>query len=499
MIGNYHRVVFAALRGGSGKTTICLGLLAALRKQGRPIVPFKKGPDFIDAGWLAYAAGRPCYNLDSFLVGTGRVNSSFFEHADPNGLAIIEGNRGLFDGLDAQGTHSTAELAKLLKSPVVLVIDCTKSTRTVAAMVLGCLTFDPDLQIGGIILNNIGTARHEKLVRRTIAEYCGIPVVGALPRIRDNSLPERHMGLVPPLEHPGADVSISAAADIVNRFVDLEQIRTLAATSCSLDIPPQRVRPSRTVVSETPKIGYIHDSSFWFYYPENLEDLTHAGAELVEINSLRDNKLQEIDALYIGGGFPETHASQLAENREFRKSLSDSIRSGLPVYAECGGLMFLGSSLLLNDSEYPMVGAFPVSFTIEKRPQGHGYTVLEVDGDNPYYDKGNVLFGHEFHYSRPVRLHAGQVRTVFKNTRGTGFRGKRDGLCTLNTLAAYSHVHSSGKAGWAKTMYKQALAYRFVRKKSFDGGKMSEAMDKKVSIVEDAFFGKTMESNTYVG
>ena len=464
---HYPRAVLAALRGGSGKTTLSLGMIAAYKKLGRRVVPFKKGPDFIDAGWLAYAAARPCYNLDSFLVETKKTLDSFLTHAEPEGLAIIEGNRGLFDGMDAHGTHSTAELAKLIQAPVLLIADCTKSTRTVAAMVLGCLHLDSSVKIGGVILNMVGTARHERLVRNTVEEYCGVPVLGALPRVRDNSLPERHMGLVPPQEHPEADRSIEAARELVERCVDLERVWETAASAGPLKHSASRATNGPSPTSESPVIGVVRDSSFWFYYPENIEDLVKSGATIVEVNSLRDRELPELDALYIGGGFPETHAAELAANESFRTSLRRAIDNGLPVYAECGGLMYLGRSLILNDSEYPMVGTFPVSFTVEKRPQGHGYTLLEVDGVNPYFADGAALRGHEFHYSKPVALDMEQIVTVFANKRGSGFYNHRDGLVKKNTLATYSHLHSSGEGGWAGALVNQALSYRIFRRRSF--------------------------------
>jgi cobyrinic acid a,c-diamide synthase len=221
------------------------------------------------------------------------------------------------------------------------------------------------------------------------------------------------------------------------------------------------------MTSESPVIGVVRDSSFWFYYPENIEDLTRLGATIVEVNSLRDRELPEIDALYIGGGFPETHAAGLAANESFRTSLRRAIDNGLPVYAECGGLMYLGRSLIFNDSEYPMVGTFPVSFTVEKRPQGHGYTVLEVDGVNPYFAAGAALRGHEFHYSKPVAVDLEHIVTVFANKRGSGFYNHRDGLVKKNTLATYSHLHSSGEGGWAGALMHQALSYQILRRRSF--------------------------------
>jgi len=466
---NYPRVVLGALRGGSGKTILAMGLIAALRDKGWMVVPFKKGPDFIDAGWLGYAAGRPCYSLDSFLMGAEKALSSFTDHAIPDGFAVIEGNRGLFDGMDTRGTFSTAELAKLLHAPVLLIADCTKSTRTVAAMVLGCLHLDPDVQICGVILNQIGTARHETLIRRAVGEHCGIPVLGAIPRIRDNSLPERHMGLIPPQEHPEADQSVKVAEQIARQFLNLDCIVAAAMAAGPVRVPVQREDRRKAFIHESPTIGIIRDSSFWFYYPENLEDLSRLGATVIEVNSLKERALPALDGLYIGGGFPETHADELASNEPFRKSLLQAIHDGMPVYAECGGLMYLGKSLVMEHSVFPMVGAFPVSFQMEKKPQGHGYTILEADRENPYFAKGTILHGHEFHYSRPVEVDQKMITTVFRNKRGSGFHQGRDGLHVFNVLATYSHIHSVGVQGWAWNLVERAEAYRLAKRFSMPG------------------------------
>jgi cobyrinic acid a,c-diamide synthase len=469
MTYNYPRIVLGALRGGSGKTILAMGVISALSKKGWKVVPFKKGPDFIDAGWLGYAAGRPCYNLDSFLMGPEQVLSSFVLHALPHGIAVIEGNRGLFDGMDIGGTFSTAELAKLLHAPILLLADCTKSTRTVAAMVLGCLHLDPDVRICGVVLNQVGTARQETLVRRAVEEVCGIPVLGAVPRIRDHSLPERHMGLIPPQEHPEADQSLKVAEGIASRFLDLDSIVAAALAAGPVRIFVPQENRGRVYHHEPPTIGIIRDRSFWFYYPENLEDLRRWGATLKEINSLKEKSLPVLDGLYIGGGFPETHAHELASNEPFRKSLLQAIYDGMPLYAECGGLMYLGKSLAVGDSVFPMTGAFPVSFQMENKPQGHGYTILETDGENPYFAKGTILHGHEFHYSRPLEVETQRIATIFKNRRGTGFHQGRDGLQVCNALALYSHIHSAGAKGWAKALVEQAEAYRFAKALSMTG------------------------------
>ncbi|MFH0810501.1 MAG: cobyrinate a,c-diamide synthase [Pseudomonadota bacterium] len=450
------RLVLAGLRGGSGKTTVSLGLTAAWRQAGRDVVPFKKGPDYIDAGWLALAAGRPCYNLDPFLMSWEGVLYSFARRAAPRGINIVEGNRGLYDGLDARGEYSTAELAKRLRAPLVLVVDCTKATRTVAALVLGCKCFDDSLNLAGVVLNRIAGSRHEAVVRASLAEYCGVPVVGALPKLSAR-IAERHMGLVPSHEVAEAGAALDFAAECARKYLDLDALEVLAQAAPPIEWEAATVecRP----VADRPRIGVIRDEAFWFYYPENLEALAEAGAEVVWLDALRDGVLPPLDGLYIGGGFPEVHAERLAANSGFRESLRLAIEDWLPVYAECGGLMYLGRDIRVKDTAYPMVGVFLVSFGLEPKPQGHGYTVLEVEEQNPFYPPGRVVRGHEFRYSR-VLDYGGGLKLAFRLERGHGFQDGRDGLIYKNVLAGYTHVHALGTKEWAFSLVDRAAEHR---------------------------------------
>lgn len=459
----FPRLVVAALRGGGGKTTVSLGLISAWRRQGLSIIPFKKGPDYIDAGWLAQAAGQPCYNLDPFLMPKERVWASFAFRASKNGDgAIVEGNRGLFDGADEEGTCSTAELAKLINAPVVLTLDCTKVTRTLAAVVYGCQKFDPDLNIKGVILNKVATSRQENLVRNTIENSTGVKVLGAVPRIRGGDMPERHLGLVPHQEHPTASRVLDSLADLARDYIDLDKIWDTAASAPTINNPPASPWPENDFVSsEKPiKVGVIRDSVFQFYYPENLEALDRAGAEVVAFSSLENASLPEVDALYLGGGFPETHAELLAGNEGLRNAIREKAREGMPIYAECGGLMYLGRELVLNGARYPMAGVFPVVFGLEKKPQGHGYTVVRTDAPNPYFSVGEELVGHEFHYSRPLDYECEEVRLVFDVKRGHGFCDGRDGLVYKNVFAAYTHLHALGTTKWAEALVRLAVVYK---------------------------------------
>ena len=470
----FPRIIIAALRGGSGKTILSVGLIAAWKKQKKSIAPFKKGPDYIDTGWLALAAGRPCYNLDTFLLEPNHIIQSFRLHTLKGDIAVIEGNRGLYDGIDLAGSTSTAEMAKLLQSPVLLCVDCTKITRTMAAVISGLIRFDPQVTIKGVVLNRVAGSRHERILRDNIEHYCGIPVLGAIPKLETQIFPERHMGLVPTPEHDWAGKSIDAAAQIADAHIDLDSVYELTR-----DLPPLKgiasgQQPAASSQkhaiasqdlnicdgSSRPRIGIIKDSAFQFYYPENLDALAAAGAETVFISPLSDESLPELDALYIGGGFPETHARQLSANKRFRKQIKALAENGLPIYAECGGLMYLGEKLVLEKKSYPMAGVLPVTFDFYPMPQGHGYTVVTVVNENPFYEVGSEIKGHEFHYSRVSKWTGDEKDLVFRMQRGVGITKDKDGICYKNVLATYTHIHALGTPQWAQALVRKARAYR---------------------------------------
>ncbi len=450
------RLIISALKGGAGKTTASLSLAAAWRSQGLQVAPFKKGPDYIDAGWLGRAAGRTCRNLDPYLTGWDGVRRLFLGAAEEKTIALIEGNRGLYDGLDRTGSTSTAELAKRLEAPVVLVIDCTKTTRTIAALVYGCLKFDPEVDIAGVILNRVAGARHENLIRDCLADI-GVKIYGIIPRFR-RELPERHMGLIPPQEHPEAGRAVDWLAETGREHLYLDGLAAVAQDAPPMAISPpepgEEVRASRS--KDPVRIGVIQDSAFQFYYPENLEALERSGAEVVILSALTDTQLPPLDGLYIGGGFPETQAAVLADNAAFRRSVKEAAERGLPIYAECGGLMYLSDTLTMGERTYPMTGVLPFRIDVQKRPQGHGYTEVLVDRPNPFYPVGAVLRGHEFHYSRVIDLGGMEEALAFKMNRGVGIADGRDGVVKGNVLATYTHIHALGTPAWAAGLIARA-------------------------------------------
>lgn len=463
----FPRIVISAIRGGSGKTIISTGIIAAFETAGKQVSPFKKGPDYIDAGWLALAAGRPCYNLDTFLTPVDRVLTSFCSHALHNDLSVIEGNRGLYDGIDLEGTTSTAELAKLLKAPVILCIDCTKSTRTIAAVVLGCIHFDLKVDIKGVILNRVAGARHENILKRSIEYHTGVSVVGSVPKLARQSFPERHMGLIPTHEHKWAADSIASAAEMAVKYIDLDKLAQTAfdapdvpAAGSGEEIWEKKITDPALDFKIKPRIGIMRDSAFQFYYQENIDALISEGAELVYTSPLSDKIIPDVDALYIGGGFPETHAKELSENNFYKEELKALAAKGLPIYAECGGLMYLGKDLFLDGVVYDMAGLLPISFGFSKKPQAHGYTIVIVEENNPYYKVGTEIRGHEFHYSSVLKWGGEDKDLAFRLKRGSGLINNRDGVVFKNILATYTHIHALGTPIWAEAMIRNAIKYR---------------------------------------
>ena len=444
------RIVLSGLSGGSGKTVATLGLIEVWRRQGLIVAPFKKGPDYLDVAWHSFSAGRPGRNLDTFLMKPEDILSSLADHAGPADIVVVEGSRGLFDGMDAEGSHSTAELSRLIDAPIIIVIDCSKATRTIAALVLGCKMMDRRINLGGVILNQVANIRQESIIREAVANETGVPVLGAIPRMKDLPFSERHLGLLPPQENPRASEALDRLHGAMLDNVDIDAIWELACSAPPLSPAPAGDELPASSGSGTPRIGVFRDSAFTFYYPENLEALERRGARLIDVSALRDESLPPLDALYIGGGFPETHARELAENTGFRASVRRAAQSGLPIYAECGGLIYLGESIEFDGRTYPMAGVFPIGFSIEEKPQGHGYMVVEVDASNAFYKSGSILRGHEFHYARVLEYERDKVKTAFKVRRGSGFDYGRDGLIYKNVLASFCHMHALGEKEWAK-------------------------------------------------
>ncbi len=457
---NFPRITISGLRGGSGKTIISLALTWLFSQQGFRVKAFKKGPDYIDAKWLSLAAGNHASNLDPFLFSTSRIQSLFYSCAHDYDLAVIEGNRGLFDGMDTRGSCSTSELARILESPVILVLDCTKSTRTNAAIVKGCCMLEENLNLAGVILNQTAGARHRDITRRSIEKYTDVPVLGALPKLKDTPIPERHMGLISNQEYPGQDEIFRALGKVVADNIDMEQVLSIArsAPACPVQEKTREVAETRHNIKDA-VIGVVRDRALWFYYQENLDALRQQGAKLVELSLLTPEEWPRIHGLYLGGGFPETSARELSANTLAKCKVKDLADLGLPIYAECGGFMYLAQSLHYEGEDFDMAGVFHVQTKVYKKPQGHGYIRAGIIEPNPFYAPGDIIVGHEFHYSRCLSL-SPQVRFCMQIERGTGMADLRDGLLYRNVLAGYAHVHAFSVENWAANFVRAARIFR---------------------------------------
>ncbi len=460
------RFLISAAHKSSGKTTVSIGLSATLSRENYKVQTFKKGPDYIDPMWLGRASGRPCYNLDFYLSTDEEIRQEFAARSDGSDIAIIEGNKGLYDGLALDGSNSNAALAKLLKTPVILVVDTRGITRGVAPLLKGYNDFDDDITIAGVILNQVGGSRHESKLRAAVEYYTDIPVLGAIARNEQISIDERHLGLIPSYETDEAQRLVDACALAIKEGVDFDKLLSIQADSIA-DATPIVPAPMQNPAGDKSdrvgigvRIGIAKDAAFGFYYQADLEAMAQAGAELVPINMLTDTSLPEIDGLFIGGGFPETHINELAKNSSMRTSIHDAIESGLPTYAECGGMMYLTNSITWGDNSGEMVGIIPGDITMHDHPVGRGYTRLQETSDHPWADPdtetGIIEFpAHEFHYSSLENLSENLPKNLKKNPtyaykvlRGTGINGENDGYVYKNLLASYVHLRNVPGNQW---------------------------------------------------
>jgi len=444
-------VFISAAHKSSGKTTLTLGLAAALARRGLAVQPFKKGPDYIDPMWLSLAAGRPCRNLDFHLMRREEILASFARHGRAADVSLIEGNKGLYDGLDLHGSNSNAALASLLGSPVVLVIDARGMTRGIAPLILGYQAFDPSIRIAGVILNNLGGARHEHKLRAVIGHYTDLEVIGAVPHDERIAIVERHLGLVPSNEAAAAAGVVDAVRERIESSVDLDRLLAIAAGAAPLPAQSSGPAPARAAAAGRARlrVGIARDAAFGFYYADDLEALAEAGAELVAIDMLHAPRLPEIDALVIGGGFPETQMRELEANESLRHDLARAIEGGLPVYAECGGLMYLARSISWQGETARMVGAVPGDAVMHPRPVGRGYARLEGTPEAGWLPArgGDGIPAHEFHYASLDNLPP-ELRYAYRVARGHGVDGARDGIVHRNVLASFCHLRGAGERGW---------------------------------------------------
>ena len=434
---NRDSLVIAGTHSGCGKTTVTLGVMAALCKRGVKVQPFKCGPDFIDPTLHRLVTGQVSRNLDVRMCGSDYVEQLFGIHAPETGISIIEGVMGLFDG----GNGSAARLAKLLDIPVILVVDVRSAAESVAAVVKGFETLDPEVRVAGVILNRVGSERHHQMIADAVAKYCRAEIIGALPRDATITLPSRHLGL-----HMGAEVHLNQErlVELMEKHLDLDKLQALATQAGFIKTKKiKKTEPGTSNQEPTDKVrlGIAWDEVFCFYYQDNLDMLKDAGAELVIFSPLHDRNLPEnLDGLYLGGGYPELHAEALSANTSMRREIRAFSASGRPVYGECGGFMYLTRSIIDTEGrEYPMAGVYPVQSRMQKRLRRLGYRQVEMQTETVLGISGSHCYGHEFHYSEidemPPEMEPGYILDD----------GRAEGYLVNNTLAGYVHLH------WGRT------------------------------------------------
>lgn len=461
------RICISATGGGAGKTMLSLGLGRAWRDQGLHVKPFKKGPDYIDAAWLAKACGQPASNLDLWFMSSEELLELFLTGMDnePYAIALVEGNRGLYDGLNESGSCSTAQIARAINCPLLLCMDCSKTTRTIAAIINGLVNFEDGLCFAGVILNRIGSARHESSLRRAIETNTDLLVLGALPRSAVNILPERHMGLASFGSHLNKNIDqiLNSLASIVQSNCDTDAILECARAAPPL---PDKKQPGPEIISvkpaKRPVIGFARDEALWFYYRENLTALENAGADLREISLLNnDCSLDKLDGIYLGGGFPEDYCDRLCSSLCVHK-LREFAMAGKPVYAECGGMIILCRGLKREGDLWPMAGVLNALVEWHARPRGLGYLEARVISENPFFPLGLTLRGHEFHYSsitfeyKPpdFALELQRGTGIYQNAGGVAY----DGMFKNNVWGSYMHIFAPAVPCWAKNFVELAAS-----------------------------------------
>ena len=437
-MGDYPRLVIAGTSSGVGKTTATLAILAALRERGRQVQAFKVGPDFIDPSHHRAATGRSSRNLDGWMLGVDRNRLIFARAAADADISIIEGMMGLFDSSSpVNDIGSTAELAKQLEAPVVLVVDGSAMARSAAAMVAGYARFDPALRVAGVLFNRVGSDGHYQLLKAAVEQETAVTPVGYLRPDVALTIPDRHLGLVMAMEQ-GHSRLYQRLAKAALDTVDLDRIEALAHSSGTLPeavSPPVIKSPGRTI-----RIGVAQDQAFCFYYPDNLELLEAAGAEIITFSLLHDDSLPDVEMLYLGGGYPELHGAALAENVAMRAAVKRFAERGGVIYAECGGLMYLTESIRDFDGRsHDMVGIFPAETVMQKPGLTLGYRTVECSHRSILGDVGATARGHEFHYSTLVARGPLQYACALRDAEGLS-KGQ-DGLMKGNVLALYTHLH----------------------------------------------------------
>jgi cobyrinic acid a,c-diamide synthase len=436
-------IYLSAAHKSSGKTVVSLGLCAAFKAQSLNVQAFKKGPDYIDPIWLSQASGNPCYNLDFYNMSESEIIALYRQYASQSDIAIIEGNKGLYDGMSVTGGDANADMAKLLDTSVILVVDATGITRGVAPLVSGYQAFDKDVTIAGVILNKVAGERHESKLVQAIEHYTDIPIVGAIRRSKELIIDERHLGLMPANEAPESQNFIDRAAEHITDQVDLSAL-VISNKAKVKSLPPIVNNATKTLT-----VAVAKDSAFGFYYQDDLNAFESLGVDLVYFDTLTDAQLPEADALFIGGGFPEMQLDALSENQSLLSDIKIKIEAGLPTYAECGGLMYLSRQITHQGKTHKMVGVIKADTLMTSKPIGRGYVQLAPTEQHPWGKVSEKIYAHEFHYSKLEKIDP-KTHYAYEVLRGVGVDNKHDGILTHNLLATYSHLRNVGGNHWVE-------------------------------------------------
>jgi cobyrinic acid a,c-diamide synthase len=442
------RLTIAGTHSGVGKTSIATSLMAALTRRGLRVQPFKIGPDFIDPGFHRLAAGRASRNLDGWMLSRETNLEILAKASEDADIAIIEGVMGLFDGSDAlTQTGSTAEMSKWLGSPVLLVIDAAAMAGSAAALIRGFEDFDPEVRLAGVLCNRVGGSGHADILREAIVAHCRAKPLGFLPSDEKIALPERHLGLVMASESLSRE-HLDAMANWIEAHVDIDRLLTVAREQ-SLPLSSRPVAPQMSVVRRA-RIGLARDAAFCFYYEDNLDLLQECGAELVEFSPISDGALPaDLDGLYLGGGYPEIHAAQLSENASMRDAIVQFAKSGGPIYAECGGFMYLCEAIVDSDGrEHQMAGLFPTRVRMQKQLAAIAYVEVEASEEALWLRGGQRVRGHEFHYSIIDEMPASVSRCL---RLSAGNKTRDDGYAVGCVLGGYSHLHFRSSCDFASS------------------------------------------------
>ncbi len=440
MASNFY---ISAAHKSSGKTIISLGLCRAISNLNSKVQSFKKGPDYIDPIWLAKATHQPCYNLDFFNMSPEEILDLYNNHSATSDVSIVEGNKGLFDGMSVDGGDANADLAKSLNLPVILVIDTNGMTRGIAPLLQGYQNFDHGVNIQGVILNKVGGDRHESKLINAIEHYTDLKVYGSVQRNKELDIDERHLGLMPANEDDKSEIKINRISEIIADSINIQKV--LSDTNNNI-VSQSKTRES---IPSSLNIAIPKDAAFGFYYQDDLNLFEELGTKISYFDAIKDSKLPECDGLFIGGGFPEMNLEELSSNKSLLTDIQNKINAGLPAYAECGGLMYLTNNIEYLGRSFPMVGVINANTVMTQRPVGRGYVEIEPTDNHPWEGVSKKISAHEFHYSRLENI-AKDYEYAYNVLRGVGINNKKDGIITKNLLATYSHLRSVGGNLWVQ-------------------------------------------------